>query len=188
MKISDIIDSLIDQISDRESLIPKDDPDSIFAHDAEALREAVKVLQRLEQPDRVVVPSVAAMTFIGKDGSMGLQYGKRYTVYVNYTDELFFVSWDDGSGGIRTCPYTSMKTLTDNWQTKPLQVPQRKNPYRIIAKHLFRAHRAYGGGKTLVILADDIDEAVTKARAAFGVSTVIVKRVDPTKDPQVYEV
>ena len=40
MKIEEIISSLLDQIDDRESLIPPDDPDSIFKHDAEALREA----------------------------------------------------------------------------------------------------------------------------------------------------
>ena len=40
MKIEEIIGSLLDQIDDRESLIPPDDPDSIFKHDAEALREA----------------------------------------------------------------------------------------------------------------------------------------------------
>lgn len=52
MKIEEIIDSLLDQISDRESLIPKDEPDSIFAHDAEALREAVKILRGLEKEER----------------------------------------------------------------------------------------------------------------------------------------
>lgn len=44
MTIEEIISSLEDQIADRESLIPKDEPDSIFAHDAQALREAVKLL------------------------------------------------------------------------------------------------------------------------------------------------
>lgn len=48
MKIEEIISSLLDQIDDRESLIPPDDPDSIFKHDAEALREAVKILRAVE--------------------------------------------------------------------------------------------------------------------------------------------
>lgn len=52
MKIEEIIDSLLDQISDRESMIPKDEPDSIFAHDAEALREAVKILRGVEKEER----------------------------------------------------------------------------------------------------------------------------------------
>ena len=33
-----------------------------------------------------------------------------------------------------------------------------------------------------------IEEATEKARAAFGISSVIVRRVDATEDPQVYEV
>lgn len=47
MTLEEIISSLRDQITDRESLIPKDEPDSIFTHDAEALREAVKLLEIL---------------------------------------------------------------------------------------------------------------------------------------------
>ena len=46
----------------------------------------------------------------------------------------------------------------------------------------------YTGGKTLVILADSIEEATEKARTAFGVSSVVVRCVDATEDPQVYEV
>ena len=49
MTLEEIISSLKDQIADRESLIPKDEPDSIFAHDAEALREAVKLLNALRE-------------------------------------------------------------------------------------------------------------------------------------------
>lgn len=44
MTLEEIVNSLRDQITDRESLIPKEEPDNIFAHDAEALREAVKLL------------------------------------------------------------------------------------------------------------------------------------------------
>ena len=48
MTLREIIDGLNELILDRESFIEKDDPDSIFAHDAELLREAVKILQALE--------------------------------------------------------------------------------------------------------------------------------------------
>lgn len=49
MKIDEIIQSLKDQARDRESLIPKDEPDSIFAHDAEALRGAVELLETMQR-------------------------------------------------------------------------------------------------------------------------------------------
>lgn len=52
MNIADIIDSLRDQIDDRVSLIPADEPDSIFAHDAEALRAAVDILQQVQKTGR----------------------------------------------------------------------------------------------------------------------------------------
>lgn len=55
MKIEEIIRSLLDQIDDRESLIPPDDPDSIFKHDAEALREAVNILRAVEKAEKRVV-------------------------------------------------------------------------------------------------------------------------------------
>ena len=54
MKIEEIISSLLDQIDDRESLIPPDDPDSIFKHDAEALREAVEILRAVEREEKQV--------------------------------------------------------------------------------------------------------------------------------------
>lgn len=47
MTLEEIISSLEDQIADRESLIPKDEPDSVFAHDAQALREAVSTIRTL---------------------------------------------------------------------------------------------------------------------------------------------
>ena len=40
----------------------------------------------------------------------------------------------------------------------------------------------------LAILADDIREAEKLAMMEFGTSSVFVKRVVPTADPQVYEV
>lgn len=60
--------------------------------------------------------------------------------------------------------------------------------YRIIAKHLFRAHMKYTRGKVLLILAGNIEEATEKARAAFGINNIIVDRIIPTEDPQVYEI
>ena len=67
-------------------------------------------------------------------------------------------------------------------------ISERNKAYRTIAKHLFRAHRKYEGGRTLIILADSIEEATEKAVAAFGLNSVHVKRIDPTEDPQVYEI
>lgn len=60
--------------------------------------------------------------------------------------------------------------------------------YRSIAKHVFKSHRLNVGGKTLVLLADDIREAEKLAMTAFRTSSVFVQRVTPTEDPQIYEV
>lgn len=197
MMIAEVISSLLDQIDDRVSLIPADDPDSIFAHDAEALREAVRILRRLERTEKrddakmqeqPVNLCSMDMTFIGKDGSMGLQYGKQYTVTVFHASDYYWMSWNTGHGNVLICPYSSLKTLLDNWQTQPVSAPMPKNPYRVIAKHLFRAHRMYTRGKTILILADDIIEATAKARAVLGVSSVVVSRLISTGDAQVYEV
>lgn len=54
MTLEEIISSLEDQIADRESLIPKDEPDSIFAHDAQALREAAEILRVVEKEEKRV--------------------------------------------------------------------------------------------------------------------------------------
>ena len=54
MKIEEIISSLRDQIDDRESLIPPDDPDSIFKHDAEALREAVRLIEQIRSANAIL--------------------------------------------------------------------------------------------------------------------------------------
>ena len=40
----EMISNLHEQIADRESLIPKDEPDSIFAYDAQVLREVLRLL------------------------------------------------------------------------------------------------------------------------------------------------
>lgn len=60
--------------------------------------------------------------------------------------------------------------------------------YRTIAAHIFTAHLKYEGNKTLIILADNIEEATRKAVRVFGSSSVFVRLIDHTKDPQVYEV
>lgn len=52
MTLKEIIDGLNELILDRESFIEKDDPDSIFAHDAEVLRETVKILQTVESEEK----------------------------------------------------------------------------------------------------------------------------------------
>ena len=67
-------------------------------------------------------------------------------------------------------------------------ISERNKAYRTIAKHLFRAHLKYEGNRTLIILADNIEEATEKAIAAFGLNGVHVKRINPTEDPQVYEI
>lgn len=60
--------------------------------------------------------------------------------------------------------------------------------YRTIASHIFAAHRQNTCGKTLVILADDLWEAERLAMTALDTSSILVKRIVPTGDPQVYEV
>ena len=127
------------------------------------------------------------MTFIGKDGSMGLRHGRTYRVLMFCAEGHIRVSWNDRADHMAVCPYTSLNTLYANWKT-PTPKLSSEGAYKIIAKHLYRAHRMYTDGKTLVILADSIEEATEKARAAFGLSSVIVRRVYSTEDPQVYEV
>ena len=106
------------------------------------------------------------MTFIGKDGSMGLRHGKTYRVLMFCADGYVWVSWNDRDDCMKVCPYASLNTLYANWKT-PAPKLSNEGAYKIIAKHLYRAHRMYTGGKTLVILADSIEEATEKARAAL---------------------
>lgn len=73
--------------------------------------------------------------------------------------------------------------------TAPAEPPEPKTEaYRTIAKHVFRAHRQNDGGKVLLFLADGIREAERLAMEEFGTSSVFVRRVIPTTNPQVYEV
>ena len=57
--------------------------------------------------------------------------------------------------------------------------------YKIIAKHIFIAYRKYEG-ESILVLADDIEEAQKKAVEVFGLSLVVVRPVKKTDDAQVY--
>lgn len=63
--------------------------------------------------------------------------------------------------------------------------------YRIIAKHIFLAQfddiTKYESSREIIILADDVDEAKQKAQNFLGLSSVVVRAIDPTDDPQIYE-
>lgn len=59
--------------------------------------------------------------------------------------------------------------------------------YRVVAKHIFLAHFKHESSREIIILADDIDEARQKAQNFLGLSSVTVRTVDPTDDPQIYE-
>ena len=49
MNLHDLIRSLYEQARDREALVPPEEPDSIFAQDAQDLREAAGILQAWEE-------------------------------------------------------------------------------------------------------------------------------------------
>lgn len=57
------------------------------------------------------------MTFIGKDGSMGLRHGKTYRVLMFCADGYVWVSWNDRDDCMKVCPYASLNTLYANWKT-----------------------------------------------------------------------
>lgn len=48
ISIKEVISSLLDQAQDKETMVPPDEPDSIFANDAAMLREAVRLLKAQE--------------------------------------------------------------------------------------------------------------------------------------------
>lgn len=62
-----------------------------------------------------------------------------------------------------------------------------ENNYKNISNHLFYAHRKYEADRMLIILANDLKEATSKAIEAFGLSSVFVAPLSPTDDPQIYE-
>ena len=54
------------------------------------------------------------LKFVGKDKSMGLNYGEIYKVNVISKDYYIWVEW----GFCKICPYDSPRSFADNW-TKP---------------------------------------------------------------------
>ena len=57
MNLHDLSRSLYEQARDREALVPPEEPDSIFAQDAQALREAQAKGVALHAVDCLVTPS-----------------------------------------------------------------------------------------------------------------------------------
>lgn len=63
-----------------------------------------------------------------------------------------------------------------------------ENNYKNIFNHLFYAHRKYDADRILIIFANDLKEATSKATEAFGLSNIFVAPLSPTDNPQIYEV
>lgn len=51
------------------------------------------------------------LRFVGKNGSMGLTFGKVYNVQINTVEKCICVHWQSGF-----CPYTNLKKLNENWK------------------------------------------------------------------------
>lgn len=88
------------------------------------------------------------------------------------------------------CP-ASKPSYIGKGGTAPARVMPREEAFRVVAKHIYEAHRMYSddpADRQLLILADSIEEAKEKAQKAFGISTVFVKLAKPTDDPQVYDI
>jgi hypothetical protein len=60
--------------------------------------------------------------------------------------------------------------------------------YAAIAKHTFVAYRKYEGDKQIIVFATNIDEAEYIAKKVFDTSSVFVKPISSTANPQVFEV
>lgn len=58
--------------------------------------------------------------------------------------------------------------------------------YKVIAKHIFIAHKQYEG-KSIIIIDGNIEEARKKAVKFFGSSKVFIKRIYSTDHTQIYE-
>ena len=58
----------------------------------------------------MVIAMIKGM-FIGKDGSMGFQYGKKYKLCTRCNNNLIYVSTTDGL----YCPYSNLEKLLENW-------------------------------------------------------------------------
>ena len=60
--------------------------------------------------------------------------------------------------------------------------------YAAIAKHTFVAYRKYEGDRQIIVFATNIDEAENIAKKVFDTSSVFVKPISLTANPQVFEV
>ena len=49
--------------------------------------------------------------FIGRHGSMGLDFGREYSVTLSIRFGRIYVSW-----GMLECPYDTMRALLKNWR------------------------------------------------------------------------
>lgn len=58
--------------------------------------------------------------FIGKDGSMGLTHGRKYSIAMSKGDykglSHVWVAIVGKDIGIRVCPYASNKLMLENWR------------------------------------------------------------------------
>lgn len=52
------------------------------------------------------------LKFIGKNGSMGLVFGRVYDVKIVSDSRYIWVKW-----GNKQCPYSSPQALASNWRT-----------------------------------------------------------------------
>lgn len=52
------------------------------------------------------------LRFIGENGSMGLRHNHIYRVKISTVGRFIYVDW-----GADCCPYISLKTLTENWES-----------------------------------------------------------------------
>lgn len=64
MTIDEIISSLEDQAKDRDSSVDEDDPDCIFRKDAQALREAIDLLENLTGEVAAAKRDIAALLWL----------------------------------------------------------------------------------------------------------------------------
>lgn len=57
------------------------------------------------------------LKFIGKDGSMGLEHGKKYKVWIDTSSDGMYicVHWQ-GKDKPQCCPYSSPQSLAKNWE------------------------------------------------------------------------
>lgn len=56
------------------------------------------------------------LKFIGKDWSMGLRHGEVYECEVLSQAPYVWVFWYLDRPDTRKCPYSSLKTLLQNWE------------------------------------------------------------------------